>query len=141
MSIGTDAAIADAAGNIVIKLPHWHMPWSPLLWRVGQGEERDDRCFDRSRDMHGPGIVCDGEVSRLDERTEIWEGQCSCKRKDSLTALRSYFAQYALNQFPLILSSRQDDFRTKLLNQQVDDLSVHFPWIGTCWHARAGMNH
>src|SRR3712207_7806630 len=43
VAVGTDAAVADAARHVVIQQPVGDAPGTPLLRRVGQGEEGHDR--------------------------------------------------------------------------------------------------
>src|ERR1051326_4244119 len=50
-------------------------------------------------------------------------------------------AQYALDQFLLIFGTGEEDCSTKPFNQQINNFDIHFPGIGTRWHAASWMHY
>lgn len=85
----------------MVKLPVGHTPGSPLLWRVRQGKQRDNGRLDRSRDVHRPRVVRNGEISGLDQRADLWERQRSGAGKRCSSVILLHSAKHLFNQYSL----------------------------------------
>src|SRR5436305_12881141 len=116
------------AGDIVIELTMRNEPGSPLLRWVGQGKEGNHRSFDGSRDVHWSGVVGNGQISGLDERTQGWKGEYTGYCKGRMTILWLHTGKHLGNQRTLILCSCHHNECSQLFNQQINHLGIHLPW-------------
>src|SRR2546421_2113259 len=91
--------------------------------------------------MHRPRIIGNDQVDSLDKRAQSRKGKNTGQRVDRPPRTLLHMTDYTLDQFPLILGPSEEYSCPKLFNQQVNNLDIHLPWIGTRRHATSRMHH